>query len=119
MRRRRVHRQCDQQNFTTWTSRLIVVAIVLVPILGVVHAQEHKQTIWPDKTWNVAKSPEAAGWSAEKLAIAKAYGNSIRTSAVMIVQGGEVVDQWGDFDCIYLSSEAAPVGAKSYRCCHR
>jgi len=32
------------------------------------------------------------------LAAAKAYGETIHSSAVMIVQGGEVVDQWGDFD---------------------
>ena len=78
--------------------KLIFVAIVLTPMLGVFQAQTHKQTIWPGKMWSAAKSPEAAGWSSEKLAVAKAYGNSIHTSAVMIVQGGEVVDQWGDFD---------------------
>jgi CubicO group peptidase (beta-lactamase class C family) len=33
-----------------------------------------------------------------KLAKARAYGNSIQTSAAMIVQNGEVVSQWGNFD---------------------
>ena len=38
------------------------------------------------------------GWSSERLAVARTYGNAIHTSAVMIVQGGEVVDQWGDVE---------------------
>ena len=83
----------------TWVTKFIVLAVVLAPILHRVRAQEpNKQTIWPGETWRVARSPEAAGWSSEKLAAAKAYGDSIHTSAVMIVQGGEVVEQWGDFD---------------------
>jgi CubicO group peptidase (beta-lactamase class C family) len=83
----------------SWVAKFIVLAIVLAPILDSVRAQEaNKATVWPGKTWKVATSPEAAGWSREKLAAAKAYGDSIHTSAVMIVQSGEVVEQWGDFD---------------------
>src|SRR5712692_5019766 len=83
----------------TWVAKFIALAIVLAPTLDKVRAQEpSKQTVWPDKTWKVANSPEAAGWSSERLTAAKAYGDSIHTSAVMIVQGGEVVEQWGDFD---------------------
>ncbi len=55
---------------------------------------------YPAKTWQRLSSSEQAGWSKEKLAAAHAYANadSIHTSAVMIVQRGEVVDQWGDID---------------------
>jgi CubicO group peptidase (beta-lactamase class C family) len=55
---------------------------------------------FPSKSWQTLSSPEKYGWSKEKLAAAQAYANadSIHTSAVMVVQGGEVVDQWGDFD---------------------
>src|SRR5580704_12629890 len=55
---------------------------------------------FPSKSWRTLSSPEKYGWSKEKLAAAQAYANadSIHTSAVMVVQGGEVVDQWGDFD---------------------
>ena len=42
-------------------------------------------------------TPEAAGWSAEKLAEAKSWSQQIApTAAVMIVQHGRVVAQWGD-----------------------
>jgi CubicO group peptidase (beta-lactamase class C family) len=55
---------------------------------------------FPRKSWQPLSSSERAKWSAEKLAAARAYADadSIHTSAVMIVQGGKVVDEWGDFD---------------------
>jgi CubicO group peptidase (beta-lactamase class C family) len=41
--------------------------------------------------------PEASGWSAETLAAAKAWSLEIApTAAVMIIQHGRIVDQWGD-----------------------
>src|SRR5580700_10381265 len=60
--------------------------------------QSKSQEIFPGKSWQPISSPEKAGWSTQKLAAARAYAaaDSIHTSAVMIVQGGEVVDQWGD-----------------------
>src|SRR5579859_476001 len=75
------------------------IVVCLTPVCGQLPTQKStNETLWPGKTWTVASSPEAAGWSSEKLAAAKAYGDSIHTSAVMIVQGGEVVSQWGDYD---------------------
>ena len=42
-------------------------------------------------------TPEAAGWSAEKIAEAKAWSQQVApTAAVMIVQHGKIVAQWGD-----------------------
>jgi hypothetical protein len=49
----------------TSISKLTVAAIVLGAICSGVHAREHNQTIWPGRTWGVATSPEAAGWSSE------------------------------------------------------
>jgi CubicO group peptidase (beta-lactamase class C family) len=58
------------------------------------------QEIFPGKSWQTLPSPEKAGWSKERLTAAHAFADadSIHTSAVMIVQGGKVVDQWGDID---------------------
>ena len=55
---------------------------------------------FPGTSWTHIASLKEAGWSQEKLAAARAYADadSIHTSAVMIVQGGKVVDQWGDID---------------------
>jgi CubicO group peptidase (beta-lactamase class C family) len=59
-------------------------------------ARTESPDTFPSKSWQALSSPQKAGWSTEKLATAHAYANSIHSSAVMIVQGGEVVDQWGD-----------------------
>jgi CubicO group peptidase (beta-lactamase class C family) len=44
-----------------------------------------------------ATTPEAAGWSAEKLAEAKSWSQHFApTAAVMIIQHGLIVSEWGD-----------------------
>jgi CubicO group peptidase (beta-lactamase class C family) len=55
---------------------------------------------FPGKSWPQIGSLDAAGWSSAKLLIARRYAenDSIHSSAVMVVQGGEVVAQWGDID---------------------
>lgn len=55
-------------------------------------------TVTPGATWNQAVNPEAFGWSAEKLAEAKAYSRTIGSAAVMIVERGHVIAQWGRID---------------------
>jgi CubicO group peptidase (beta-lactamase class C family) len=54
----------------------------------------------PGTNWQKIATFTEAGWSKERLAVARQFAekDSIHTSAVMIVQGGKVVDQWGDFD---------------------
>ncbi|HWW85376.1 MAG TPA: serine hydrolase [Vicinamibacterales bacterium] len=54
----------------------------------------------PGKSWQALSSPDSEGWSKEKLAAAHEYAaaDSIHTSAVMVVQHGAVVDEWGDID---------------------
>lgn len=63
-------------------------------------ASSKDQHSFPASSWQRLPSLEKAGWSKQKLAAAHQYANtdSIHTSAVMIVQGGEVVDPWGDVD---------------------
>jgi CubicO group peptidase (beta-lactamase class C family) len=66
-------------------------------------AQTKSQDGFPGKSWQHAPSFDGAGWSKEKLAAAHEYADSIHSSAVIIVKGGEVVDQWGDVDKKILS----------------
>ncbi len=54
--------------------------------------------IWPQTEWQILESPEDAGWSVEKLEEAKKFSESVGSDAVVIVQDGVVVQQWGDFD---------------------
>jgi CubicO group peptidase (beta-lactamase class C family) len=51
---------------------------------------------WPAASWSRVESLERAGWSRERLDIARAFSDSIGSAAVMIVEGGLVVDEWGD-----------------------
>ena len=50
----------------------------------------------PGQSWSHIAAPEDAGWSSEKLSVARQYADSIHSSAVMIVQGGKIVEEWGD-----------------------
>jgi CubicO group peptidase (beta-lactamase class C family) len=51
---------------------------------------------YPGATFETT-TPEAAGWSAETLAAAKSWSLQIApTAAVMIIQHGRIVSQWGD-----------------------
>ena len=49
----------------------------------------------PGAEWARAASPEAAGWSGDKLRAAREYSQRIDTAAVVLVAGGQVVDEWG------------------------
>jgi CubicO group peptidase (beta-lactamase class C family) len=73
------------------------VADAVSPAAG---ARTEAPESFPGRKWSQVTSLESAGWSKEKLAVARQYAStdSIHTSAVMIVQGGQVIDEWGDFD---------------------
>lgn len=81
---------------------LLCISLVIASAVGGQSAPRsmNSQDAFPGASWRRIASPEKAGWSKEKLAAARQFAetDSIHTSAVMIVQGGEVVDQWGDFD---------------------
>jgi CubicO group peptidase (beta-lactamase class C family) len=50
---------------------------------------------FPDAAWDHVAA-DAAGWSSEKLTKAEAWSQAIGSTAVMIVQHGLIVSQWGD-----------------------
>lgn len=85
-------------------SALILLSFCL-PVLSPVDAAAQSSPApgispqtFPGKSWTHASPEIEAGWAKEKLITAHAYADSIHSSAVMIVQGGEVVDEWGDVD---------------------
>jgi CubicO group peptidase (beta-lactamase class C family) len=81
---------------------LLVVCVQLFPLADMAGQTESVRTeshdTFPGKSWSSARLIETDRWSKEKLAAAHQYADSIHSAAVMIVQGGEVVDQWGDID---------------------
>lgn len=52
--------------------------------------------VWPASGWLPTPDPAAAGWSAEGLARARRFADSVGTAAYMVVEGGRVVDTYGD-----------------------
>jgi CubicO group peptidase (beta-lactamase class C family) len=67
-------------------------------LVEIQNAAANSSRTFPGNSWKHVASLEGAGWSKDKLAAARQYADSIHSSAVMIIQGGEVVDQWGDID---------------------
>jgi CubicO group peptidase (beta-lactamase class C family) len=50
---------------------------------------------YPGKEWTQASNPEDRGWSLKGLAAAKTYADSLDTAAVIIVDDGIIISQWG------------------------
>ena len=78
---------------------LVVAAAFLGFASAATLGSEHSHTIaenYPGAAFETT-TPEAAGWSVEKLAQAKSWSQQIApTAAVMIIQHGLVVAEWGD-----------------------
>lgn len=50
---------------------------------------------YPGATWERVRPLSQAGWSAQKLRAAREYSSTIASDAVMIVEDGLVVAEWG------------------------
>ena len=74
--------------------RQVAFAFALFGVLlrsGPVSAEDH----FPGAEWDHAV-PAELGWSEAGLAQARAFSDEIRSSAVMIIQHGKVVAEWGN-----------------------
>ena len=61
--------------------------------------------VFPGSTWAVIDSIEEAGWDRNKLAAARAFADSIGSHAVVIVDRGRIVAEWGPTDeVLYVAS---------------
>jgi CubicO group peptidase (beta-lactamase class C family) len=71
---------------------LSLVAFQMYPADG--NGSAHND--YPGKNWTQISKPENRGWSSGQLAAAKAYADSIDTAAVVIVDDGIIISQWGE-----------------------
>jgi CubicO group peptidase (beta-lactamase class C family) len=85
----------DSANRIDWTWPIGVFA--LVAVTSVANAQSYAD-VFPDRNWQRSDTPEQRGWSGDKLRAARAYADTINTAAVIIVDDGIVVDEWGETD---------------------
>lgn len=65
--------------------RVVAAALVLISLVSGARAEPWQSV-----------DPVSAGWSAEKLQAARAYSDSLKPTAVMVVQNGKAVARWGD-----------------------
>jgi len=74
--------------------------IVLMMTMGLVSACQAQsaslpRAVYPDTTWMQYASPEAAGWSSDGIAAARAVADSLGAKAVMLIHRGAIVTEWG------------------------
>ena len=70
--------------------RVGLIAAVLGLVMPIGAADDY-----PGVAWGHVKSLSQAGWSAAKLKAARQYSSTIPTDAVMIIEDGLVVSEWG------------------------
>src|SRR5262245_58819028 len=88
----RSRRDCRQR----WVGLIYAIAVALA-CTDVSTAQEPRSSniVYPTHRWELLE-PTAAGWSAHLLDKARTYAAARGSSAVMIVQHGRVIAEWGD-----------------------
>jgi CubicO group peptidase (beta-lactamase class C family) len=67
-------------------------------LLGLAMDAYCQSTSVPGEGWQQLRSPEQAGWTAQKLGRIKEYIEEIGSTSAMIVQHGVVVAAWGDVE---------------------
>jgi CubicO group peptidase (beta-lactamase class C family) len=88
------------RHISNWAGRWLLVAATLLGFaIATAKGSDLSHNIvenYPGAAFETT-TPEAAGWSVEKLAEAKSWSQQIApTAAVMIIQHGLVVAEWGD-----------------------
>jgi CubicO group peptidase (beta-lactamase class C family) len=78
-----------------WLDRLVMPCCLALCLALVRPAAAAPQDDVPGIDW-ARVTPEQSGWSADGLAQARAYAQSIGTATLLIVQHGRIVDSWGD-----------------------
>ncbi len=71
-------------------------------ILAVTAAVSAYAETYPGKSWRGYRSPEQAGWSSAGLEKAKLLASTFDTAAVLIVQDGRIVYEWGETERAFM-----------------
>ena len=79
----------------------IIIALAL-SILSACAGQGNKESRFPGTTWEMYAAPEEAGWSSDKLSVAKALYDESDSDAFLVVFDGAVLVAWGDIERRYM-----------------
>jgi CubicO group peptidase (beta-lactamase class C family) len=77
---------------------IVFVSCALCMSAGGAGSSASKHDVYPESQWQRAHVPEQLGWSAAKLVEARQYADTIETAAVVIVDNGIIVAEWGQTD---------------------
>lgn len=77
--------------------------IILFMLIGVSFVFCQSANKYPGETWDKVQKPEELGYSSEKLAQAKEFSQTLKTSAVTIIVNGVILDEWGNVDSLYFT----------------
>lgn len=82
--------------------------VLLRPPVGCAQQGEpppRPEIVYPDTTWMQYATPDAAGWSPEGIATARAHADSLGVKAAMLIHRGAIVTAWG------RTRELAPIAS--------
>ena len=84
--------------------RWAVMAVELTTLFGCDSTTAPKPPVW-DSTWPVWEAPEQAGFSAAGLAEVESYVETLSTTGLLVVVGGQVLHAQGDVsEVTYIAS---------------
>ncbi len=75
-------------------------ALILFSILS---STARGQSVYPEEVWITVDDPAEHGFDGTKLADAMHFGEEIGSAAIMIVQAGHLVYEWGETETKYLT----------------
>ncbi|MCK0110082.1 beta-lactamase family protein [Flavobacteriaceae bacterium S0825] len=77
---------------------MIIKKLYSFLIISIVLLNNYTYSQNPNKHWKKYKHIEQSGFSKEKLASAKTYYDSLKSSAFLVIQNGKIVANWGDIN---------------------
>lgn len=75
---------------------LPLLALLLLSACAINDEPSRSSAYFPGEHWGQVADLDAAGWSTQKLEEAQRYAATLDTAAVVIVERGRIVRQWGD-----------------------
>ncbi|MEE9246899.1 MAG: serine hydrolase [Gemmatimonadota bacterium] len=86
---RRYHGRCG---------RVCALSLALALAVGLLAVDDGRaaQATYPESAWDTIAVPESVGWSTARLQRALEYADSIGSEAILIIQDGAVLVDWGE-----------------------
>jgi len=84
-------------------SRINLRIISVILLLSVSFTLFSQKAEFPGKSWRKITDVKEYGYSREKLDAARKYSETIKTAAVVVVEKGVIVSEWGEVDKKYMT----------------